>query len=105
MHRLFVLYAVSLGRQYPSELCHTEQRFHGGQPHREMAGEKGISTAGSKKKLDVENPNGNAAMCIQCGECLDKCPQEIDIPAELEKVHAILGERGRISDHYDDPGP
>ncbi|MCG2769565.1 MAG: aldo/keto reductase [Anaerolineae bacterium] len=47
--------------------------------------------AGSKKKLDVENPNGNAAMCIQCGECLDKCPQEIDIPAELEKVHAILG--------------
>jgi len=47
--------------------------------------------AGSQKKLDLENPNGNAAMCIQCGECLEKCPQEIDIPAELEKVHAILG--------------
>ena len=47
--------------------------------------------AGSRKKLDVENPNGNATMCTQCGECLEKCPQEIDIPAELEKVHAILG--------------
>ena len=47
--------------------------------------------AGSQKKLDLENPNGNASICIQCGECLEKCPQEIDIPAELEKVHATLG--------------
>jgi predicted aldo/keto reductase-like oxidoreductase len=56
--------------------------------------------AGTKEKLDKENPNGNASMCIDCGECLEKCPQEINIPVELEKVHAILGKRGRISDHY-----
>jgi hypothetical protein len=30
---------------------------------------------------------------------VDKCPQGIDIPAELEKVHAILGRRQRISRH------
>jgi predicted aldo/keto reductase-like oxidoreductase len=56
--------------------------------------------AGSKEKLDKENPNGNASMCIDCGKCLEKCPQEINIPVELEKVHAILGKRGRISEHY-----
>jgi predicted aldo/keto reductase-like oxidoreductase len=27
-----------------------------------------------------------ASQCIQCGECLDKCPQHIDIPAILEAV-------------------
>jgi predicted aldo/keto reductase-like oxidoreductase len=27
-----------------------------------------------------------ASQCIQCGECLDKCPQHIDIPAILEVV-------------------
>jgi predicted aldo/keto reductase-like oxidoreductase len=56
--------------------------------------------ADSKEKLDKENPNGNAATCVQCGKCLEKCPQQINIPVELKKAHAILGERGRISEHY-----
>jgi predicted aldo/keto reductase-like oxidoreductase len=56
--------------------------------------------AGSRGEVDRENPNGNASLCIDCGECLEKCPQEINIPVELEKVHAILGKRGRISQHY-----
>jgi predicted aldo/keto reductase-like oxidoreductase len=55
---------------------------------------------GSKEEVDKENPNGNASMCVNCGECVEKCPQEINIPVELEKVHAILGQRGRISQHY-----
>jgi predicted aldo/keto reductase-like oxidoreductase len=29
---------------------------------------------------------GFASQCVQCGECLEKCPQGIDIPAMLEKV-------------------
>ena len=56
--------------------------------------------AGSKAELDRENPNGNASMCVECGKCLEKCPQEINIPLDLAKTHAILGKRGRISDHY-----
>ena len=27
-----------------------------------------------------------ASQCTQCGQCLEKCPQHIDIPAMLELV-------------------
>lgn len=56
--------------------------------------------AGSKSELNSEKSNGNALMCINCGECIEKCPQEINIPVELEKVHAILGKREKIEKHY-----
>jgi predicted aldo/keto reductase-like oxidoreductase len=56
--------------------------------------------AGSVEKLDVENPNGNASLCVRCGKCVEKCPQAIAIPDELEKTHAILGKRERIDKHY-----
>ena len=37
-----------------------------------------------------ENPNnGRAILCIECGECLEKCPQHINIPEELVKVAEI----------------
>ncbi len=29
---------------------------------------------------------GYASQCVQCGECLEKCPQQIEIPDVLEKV-------------------
>ena len=32
-----------------------------------------------------------ASNCIQCGECLDKCPQEIPIPEEMEYLAEIFG--------------
>jgi len=56
--------------------------------------------AGSREKLDKENPNGNASLCVNCGQCVEKCPQHINIPEELVKTHAILGKRERISKHY-----
>lgn len=56
--------------------------------------------AGSKSELNSEKSNGNALMCINCGECIEKCPQEINIPVELEKVHAILGKREKIEKYY-----
>jgi predicted aldo/keto reductase-like oxidoreductase len=56
--------------------------------------------SGSPDKVDRENPNGNASLCVRCGKCVEKCPQQIAIPDELEKAHAILGKRERISKHY-----
>jgi len=39
-------------------------------------------------------------MCTDCGVCVEKCPQEINIPVELVKTHAILGKREKISLHF-----
>jgi hypothetical protein len=46
---------------------------------------------GSRNKIDLNNPNGNATICNQCGYCLEKCSQGIIIPDELEKVNKVLG--------------
>jgi hypothetical protein len=35
-----------------------------------------------------------ADQCNRCGECADVCPQEIDIPEWLEKVHVFLAAKG-----------
>jgi predicted aldo/keto reductase-like oxidoreductase len=43
-------------------------------------------------------------MCTECGICLPKCPQGINIPAELKKVDAILGKRESIKQHYPEQG-
>jgi predicted aldo/keto reductase-like oxidoreductase len=36
------------------------------------------------------NQDNRADRCTECGECLEKCPQHIDIPNWLKKVHAEL---------------
>ena len=54
----------------------------------------------SKEKLDSRNSNGNASMCVNCGQCLEKCPQHIDIPTELVKTHAVLGKGKKISEVF-----
>jgi predicted aldo/keto reductase-like oxidoreductase len=38
-------------------------------------------------RLKVEQ---RADQCTRCGECADVCPQKIDVPDWLEKVHAFL---------------
>ena len=35
-------------------------------------------------------PEKRADNCIDCGQCLDVCPQNLDIPRLLEKAHAAL---------------
>ena len=40
----------------------------------------------SKNKINLELPDGNANVCTKCGLCVEKCPQRINIPEELEKV-------------------
>jgi len=56
--------------------------------------------ANTKAQLNSEKTNGNAAMCADCGQCVEKCPQNINIPVELEKTHAILGKREAIEQYY-----
>jgi hypothetical protein len=34
----------------------------------------------------ISGISGYASQCVQCGECLEKCPQEIEIPDHLERV-------------------
>jgi predicted aldo/keto reductase-like oxidoreductase len=31
-----------------------------------------------------------ADKCTECGECLEKCPQDIDIPSWLKKAHEAM---------------
>lgn len=34
----------------------------------------------------ISGTPGYASQCVQCGECLEKCPQQIEIPDRLEEV-------------------
>jgi predicted aldo/keto reductase-like oxidoreductase len=48
----------------------------------------------STSKADaVKNNNGRATLCIKCNKCIPKCPQQINIPSELEKVVAVFEKR------------
>lgn len=38
-------------------------------------------------------PEQRASGCIECMECMEKCPQTIDIINELKTVHALFGEK------------
>jgi predicted aldo/keto reductase-like oxidoreductase len=51
-----------------------------------------------KKIAEGEEADGSAELCIECGECLDKCPQQIDIPEYMKKAIAILGEGKKVSE-------
>jgi predicted aldo/keto reductase-like oxidoreductase len=46
--------------------------------------------AASKDALNAAKDNGMATLCSKCKKCLEKCPQAIDIPGELEKVNAVI---------------
>ncbi len=37
--------------------------------------------------MDEKEQGGN---CQKCGECIPKCPQQIDIPHELEQIHSEM---------------
>jgi len=44
---------------------------------------------------------GSALLCIECGECLDKCPQQIDIPKFMKQAVAIFDEDKKVSEVLD----
>lgn len=53
-----------------------------------------------KGLADGDEVEGAAILCIQCGECLEKCPQQIDIPDIMEKTNAIFEDDKNISDVF-----
>jgi predicted aldo/keto reductase-like oxidoreductase len=53
-----------------------------------------------EKLSEEEEVEGAASLCIQCGECLEKCPQQIDIPDVMEKVNGIFEEGKNVSEFF-----
>ena len=51
-----------------------------------------------QQKSEEKEVEGAASLCIQCGECLDKCPQEIDIPDIMEKANLIFRDGKKVSE-------
>ncbi|TFG17758.1 MAG: aldo/keto reductase [Promethearchaeota archaeon] len=65
---------------------------------------EGLYTKFLKTKEELKESEGkgagNASLCIECGECIEKCPQKIQIPEVLKKVDAILGKKQKISNFF-----
>ena len=47
------------------------------------------------KMTNRERGGLNASYCKQCGACMPKCPQDIDIIKQLEETDAALGGKKR----------
>ncbi|MHA2393474.1 MAG: aldo/keto reductase [Promethearchaeota archaeon] len=56
--------------------------------------------AKTPEELKKTGKDGSASLCIECGTCIPKCPQSINIPEELHKVDQIMGKRKKISSYY-----
>jgi len=55
----------------------------------------------TKEQLAKKPGSGSAALCTACGACVKKCPQGLDVPAELEKVHAVLAKGKKVREVLD----
>ena len=58
----------------------------------------------TKEQLARKPGGGSAALCTACGACVKKCPQGLDVPAELEKVHAVLAKGKKIRELLEPTG-
>ncbi|MFX0057164.1 MAG: aldo/keto reductase [Candidatus Hodarchaeota archaeon] len=52
----------------------------------------------NKRQAQGYEADGAASLCIHCDECLDKCPQQFDIPDFMEKVKSIFENGQDISE-------
>jgi hypothetical protein len=74
------------GEEHRDEYIQRYQKF--------LKNEKEMNEAEEKK-------NGNASLCTDCGECLEKCPQQINIPEVLSKIDLIFGEGKKLDEILD----
>ncbi|MCC7553716.1 MAG: aldo/keto reductase [Methanobacteriaceae archaeon] len=49
-------------------------------------------SASAMQYFSLISPEEHAENCTYCKKCLSHCPQNINIPEELEKVHELFGE-------------
>ena len=56
--------------------------------------------ASTTEQLNAEMTNGNAQICTECGICVEKCPQGIQIPEELKKVDLVMGKGKKIQETF-----
>jgi predicted aldo/keto reductase-like oxidoreductase len=48
-----------------------------------------------------EESDGSAALCTHCEECLEKCPQQINIPDIMDRMNGIFKEGKKISEAFE----
>ncbi len=56
--------------------------------------------AGKPEDLNEKKTNGNPLLCTECGICVKKCTQGINIPEELKKVNLVMGKGKKIHEVY-----
>jgi len=49
--------------------------------------------AKTNEELERTGKEGSPPLCVECGECLPKCPQSINIPEELKKVDELMSKQ------------
>ncbi len=54
----------------------------------------------NKRHLNKSKTNGHASLCTECGACIPKCPQGINIPLELKKTLGVLDKRKNVEDVF-----
>ncbi len=57
--------------------------------------------ADKQERLNENKTNGNASICTNCGVCIKKCPQGIDIPEQLKKVDMVLAKGKKIKEVFE----
>lgn len=48
---------------------------------------RGVRISQTKKAYEALGSDAMATACVECGACLKKCPQSIEIPKELKRIH------------------
>ena len=53
-----------------------------------------------RRLLQEGEVEGSASLCTECGECLEKCPQQINIPEMMKKAKAVFENGKEISEIF-----